>query len=228
MFAAKRRPKKKIKPIEGQDVTIQASQPGQTEETLPQADADDSTSTANNVGIVQNVKTTSETATNAATASTPQPTAPSPTSEKSSSSAALPKSTHDESSKTHPAPPALDGTMSGSKPDISQDGPGESLADESAAQPSKSEVAPPAPRVWADLLKSASAASKASTDGQVPINGTDETQTSTSLGPSQPTTKVLSDVLGEYNPSSGKVYFIEPRGLYNARVDCYMISVRRT
>lgn len=194
---------------------------------MTQSDADDSASTANNVGIVQNAKATSETAINAATSITPQSTASRPISEDPSSGGPLSKSTQDESSKMRPAPPALDDTTSGSKPGISQDGTGESLTDESASQPSKSEVAPPAPRVWADLLKSASVANKAAPDGQVPTNGTDETQTSNSLGPSQPATKLLSDVLKEYNPSSGKVFFIEPRGLYNARVDCYMISVSR-
>lgn len=200
---------------------------------MTQADAEGTDSTGDgsyNGGIVPNAKATSEAATNTTTASTPQPTAPSTSSipQAPSSNAAPPKSTSDESSKTHPTPPAADVKATDSKPEITKDGTGESLADESASHPSKSEVAPPAPRVWADLLKSASVANKAVPDVQTPTNGTDEAQASTSLGPSQPTTKLLADVLKEYNPSNGKVFFIEPRGLYNARVDCYMISVSYT
>lgn len=200
---------------------------------MTQADAEGSASIGNeshNGGIVQNAKATSEIATNAVSASTPLSTAlsTSSTPQAPSAEAIPPKSSSDEPSKTQSTPPVADVRTSDSKPEISEDGNGESLADESASHPSKSEVTPPAPRVWADLLKSASVANKAVPDGQMPTNGTDETQASNSLGPSQPTTKLLADVLKEYNPSNGKVFFIEPRGLYNARVDCYMISVSCT
>lgn len=200
---------------------------------MTQADTEGAASTGNGShsgGIVQNAKATSETAPNAVTENTTQPTAPSTSSipQAPSADAAPPKYSSDESSQTHPAPPAADVKTSDSKPEVSKDGTGESLADEAASHPSKAEVAPPAPRVWADLLKSASVANKTVQDGQIPPNGTDETHAASSLGPSQPTTKLLADVLKEYNPSNGKVFFIEPRGLYNARVDCYMISVSCT
>lgn len=110
----------------------------------------------------------------------------------------------------------------------SKDGADESLVDESAPHTAKSEAVSLRPKKWADLLKKDPAVSKAAPDGQVQTNGADVAQISGALGPSQSSTKALADVLRGYNPSDGKVFFIEPRGLYNARVDCYMISVRHT
>lgn len=213
LFAAKRRPKKKAKPIEGHDVTIQASQPGHTEDTV-EHDATNSTATGNtstNTGAIQDVESTIENATNAATRM--QPTAEP---EHSSSGAVPSHSSQDETPKVRATDPAADGTTSDDKPESSKDG-----------EAVKSEVAPAGPRMWADLFNKASVASKAAPDGQVTTNGINETQASGAVGPSQPISKQLGDVLKEYNPSNGKVFFIEPRGLYNARVDCYMISVSR-
>lgn len=219
LFAAKRRPKKKVKPIEGQDVTMQASQPGQTEDAVGHTDAGNTTITGNtpdNASAIQDVEPTNEAAKGPTSMSTPQPAAQPADSEVSSSGAAPPQSTQNKSPETDSSVPTADGTTTDSKQEDSKDGDGV-----------KPEVAPAGPRMWADLFNKASVASKAVPDGQLKTNGTDELQDLGALGASQPSTKQLADVLKEYNPSIGKVFFIEPRGLYNARVDCYMISVSR-
>lgn len=217
LFAAKRRTKKKVKPIEGQDVTMQASQPGQTEDAVESTDAGNSTTTGNtpnNAGVIRDVQSTKEIDTNAAGISNSQPTAQTTDSEGSSTGAAPSQPSRIESPKTHSIVLAADDTTTDNKPENSKDG-----------DVVKSEGAPAGPRVWADLFNKVPVASKVAPDGQATTNGTDETHASGTLGPSQPTTKQLADVLKEYNPSNGKVLFIEPRGLYNARVDCYMISI---
>lgn len=233
LFAAKRRPKKKVKPIEGQDVTIQASQPAQTEDTTAHIDAGDvpaSSNASNSARATEEVEITNDAATNVVTTSSLQPTAQTVGSiaQASSSGGAPPQSPQDETSKSHSTVPTADGATCNSKTANRKDGTSESSVDEPAPHTVKTAAVPLPPKNWADLLKKKTVTSKAVPDGQVPTNGINETQASGALGPSQPSSKPLADVLREYNPSGGKVFFIEPRGLYNARVDCYMISVSHT
>lgn len=230
LFTAKRRPKKKARPIEGQDVTMQASQPGQNEATVANTDAGGLAATGNksdNAGAADKAMSTNETTRTTLNTSPLQPGsgAVDDIHQASSSDAAPPQSSRDGSPKTHSTAQTADDTTGDSQHKSNNDEPGESLVNELAPQTVKSEAVPLRPKKWADLLKKDPAAKKAASDGQVRSNGVDSTQASSALGTCQPSTKALADVLRGYNPLNSKAFFIEPRGLYNARVDCYMISV---
>lgn len=94
---------------------------------------------------------------------------------------------------------------------------------------------PPAPPVfknWADVARG-SAAAKSAAGAQSGANGASASteissgsQISGTTGTPQPQTRALVEVLRSYSVDAPeKITFIEPRGLYNSAVDCYINSV---
>ncbi|CAN8105673.1 unnamed protein product [Discula destructiva] len=134
----------------------------------------------------------------------------------------LPK---DESVPTPPTAPIANGTTVEKESSNDKNGASESSGGEPTSPAAKPEAVPIRPKTWAHLLKKEPVASKPATDAQATVNGTGETESSGGLGVGQSSTRALGDVLRTYDPSKGNAFFIEPRGLYNARVDCYMISI---
>lgn len=98
--------------------------------------------------------------------------------------------------------------------------------------PATKSTAPPVFKNWADVARG-SAAAKAAAAAQSAVNGTATntdanapTQVSGSSSALQPQTRALVEVLRSYSVDAPeKVTFIEPRGLYNSAVDCYINSV---
>lgn len=98
-----------------------------------------------------------------------------------------------------------------------------------------SEPKPTVPSVfknWADVARG-SAAAKSAAAAQPSVNGTaaststaSATQTSGATGVPQQHARALGEVLQSYNVDvPDKIAFLEPRGLYNSAVDCYINSV---
>lgn len=92
--------------------------------------------------------------------------------------------------------------------------------------------APPALKNWADVARGLAAAQSAAgvqsgADGPAAsTNSSTKTQSSGTAGVPQPQARALVEVLRSYSVDApGKVAFIEPRGLYNSAVDCYINSV---
>lgn len=229
IFTTQKRSKKRFRPIEGHDVTMQASQPGPTETSAAEPSIDDPATVGNAPGssvtgtetiptdkAASDVPATSNLATPQAANANPQDSSP------ATVSTELPK-------KESPAAPTADSTTGESKLESDKDGNngiGESSGGEPAFPAAKPEAIPQRPKTWAQLLKKDPVATKPAADAQAAAtNGAGEHQPSGAPGTSHSSTRALADVLRTYEPSKGKAIFIEPRGLYNARVDCYMISV---
>lgn len=116
----------------------------------------------------------------------------------------------------------------GEKPD----GEPEPQAAASEELPEDKPTAPPVLKNWADVARGSAAAQSAAgtqsgADGPAATtDASSRTQLSGTLGGSQPQTKALVEVLRSWSVDApGNVAFIEPRGLYNSAVDCYINSV---
>lgn len=125
--------------------------------------------------------------------------------------------------------PVADNIETIEKPQIGES-PSEATAPE---QPCESK--PTAPSVfknWADVARG-SAAAKSAAGAQPSVNGTaantgagSAAQTSGATGVAQQHARALGEVLQSYNVDvPDKIAFLEPRGLYNSAVDCYINSV---
>lgn len=240
--------------MQGEDVTFRPSQAGQADATATPTDADlpqpvASTGKASVAGDVpddsSHTESTVNVATDTLTTSTPEPVAPA-TKSVSQNPTAVPQhlqAPRAASPKAAPAAPVVpvlpkespvvetsrpeaDKTVDSGKPA------GESQPETSTSE-DRQEAKPQAPPArWADLLKG-SAAAKSAARAQTAANGTAASsdvgsgpQSSGAAGLAQPNTRALAEVLRSYRVDrSGKVAFIEPRGLYNSAVDCYINSV---
>lgn len=86
---------------------------------------------------------------------------------------------------------------------------------------------------WADVARGSAAAKSAAAERESGANGIvgsadsdSGAQISGTSGLAQPNTRAIAEVLRSYRVSNrNKVSFIEPRGLYNSSVDCYINSV---
>lgn len=232
IFTTQKRSKKRLRPIEGHDVTMQASQPGQTETSEADPSTDDVATISDapgSSGAEKETRPTDETASDVpATSEAPIAQAAKKNLE-NSSSVTGPTQPPKEESSAAPAAPTADGTVGESKQENVKNGDNE-VSESSGGEPvspaAKPEAIPQRPKTWAHLLKKDPVATKPAADTQVATaNGTGDHQPSGALNTSQSSSRALADVLRSYDPSKGKAIFIEPRGLYNARVDCYMISV---
>lgn len=228
IFTIQKRSKKRFRPIEGHEMTMHTSQPAQIEATPAEVSADDAATTDNahdDLNRKGETTPTNEVTSEVSATSDAQPDAESSV-EYASATSAPTQASKDESQPPLTAPTAT-GTAGDSTPDTDKDE--KDTASGSVGEPTppavKPEAIPARPKTWAHLLKKDPVASKAATDAQAATNGSGDNQTSGELGSSHPNTRALADVLRNYDPSKGKAIFIEPRGLYNARVDCYMISV---
>lgn len=94
----------------------------------------------------------------------------------------------------------------------------------------------PSYRNWADILKptttsKASAPTKTGANGTAAADGTDvASEQPSTLGVAKSGTVALAEVLKSYrvggaDKTGEKLVFIEPRGLHNSGVDCFMNSV---
>lgn len=222
-------------------MTMQASQPGQTETaanetTATEPSIDESATaatTANCSDVTTETITTDELAPDApATNDAPVVQAASVTQKDSPSAIESMQAPKKETPVTS-AGAATDGTTVESKLEENKnenDEVRETLGGEPVSPFAKPEPIPQRPKTWAHLLKKESVKTTlaANATAAATANGNGEQQPSGALGTSHSSTRALGDVLRTYDPSKGKAIFIEPRGLYNARVDCYMISVSRT
>lgn len=233
-------------------MTLQSSQTGQTETpVVPQSDlAVGNPSTAGDVSddLSHSVETVSTVniATDTLTTSTPEPAAqlakhaPPSTTSIATPPPAPKVASHNTISAT-PIVPVLprEGPADGNQSEPDKAKTGDSLNDEVQSQAPTSEEqqgykVPPRPvfKNWADVARG-SAAAKSAAEKESGANGivasTDGdsgVQVSGTSGPVQPNPRAIAEVLRSYRVSNrDKVTFIEPRGLHNSSVDCYINSV---
>lgn len=132
------------------------------------------------------------------------------------------------------------GLADSSKPEINtNEGPGPAGPDadvqtEVSEEHQEVKSAPrPSYRNWADILKpttssKASASAKTGANGTAVADGIDAaSEQPSTLGVAKSGTAALAEVLKSYRVrGADKLVFIEPRGLHNSGVDCFMNSVR--
>lgn len=243
----KKHKKKKTRPIEGQDVTLQPS----VSENPDASSALDSELSSAQLSVerlsisndarddsshTEETESTVNVASDTLTTSTPEPVAhfakPAPRE-------LSPVATPQQMSKAVVAPvvPALpkeSSAPSEKQEKVSNGSTGEPIVElslEQAPVPEVKPVAKPVYKNWADMARG-SAASKALAGAQPTTNGLPTaanagsvTQTS-SLGPAKSAKQTLADVLQLYRVKGNEpVAFLEPRGLHNSAVDCYINSV---
>ncbi|PSR97657.1 hypothetical protein BD289DRAFT_450785 [Coniella lustricola] len=242
--------KKKAKPIANEGVSLQATQHQHVETIAPDQDNDGiraATDAPDRASYTEETSSTVKLATDTMTTSTPEAstlgtqTTPSmivhsqpakaPTSKSTAATVtalpALPKA----------APPASQGPIkpteeeNGGKPDGEAVVQSDKVGD-TEPQEAKSGTKP-AFKNWAAVLRGPTAA-KSFTGAQTGQNGTTVaggmnagTQTHGTSGIGLPGNKTLAEVLGSYRVDSNDrtAFFIEPRGLLNSGVDCYMNSI---
>lgn len=186
-------------------------------------------------------------ATDTLTTSTPEPTKQHPTASlPKSPSISAPTQPHKAAPRaTVPVVPVLpkNGVVDGSRAEANTSEESSTLRDDSEEQTEASEehqeaiVAPrPSYRNWADVLKPM-AASKASAPTKTGANGTASSdgaevasEQPSTLGVAKSGTVALAEVLKSYrvggaDKTGERLVFIEPRGLHNSGVDCFMNSV---
>lgn len=231
---------------------FQASQAGQADASVAPTDADlpqpaAPTSKSSVAGDApdhsSHTESTVNVATDTVTTSTPEPVAQKPVPQNPTAvphHLQAPKAASPKAAPAAPVVPVLpkeSPVVEGSKPEVDKTADSRASAGESQPQtptPEERQEAKPAapPARWADLLKGSGAA-KSAARSQAAANGTAASsdvgsgpQTSGAAGLAQPNTRALAEVLRSYRVDrSGKVALIEPRGLYNSAVDCYINSV---
>lgn len=211
------------------DSDLSATQPSVEKVSLTRDAPDDSSHTEEAQSTVNGTLTTS----------TPEPAAhlttkPAPPKE------ASPIPAPQQSSKTTVTPvvPALpkDSPMASEK----QEKPSSGETSEPAVEQAPAPASAPAPEVepiqkfyknWADMARGsaapqANAAAQPTTNGQTTATKAGAAAKTGSVGQPKSSKKGLADVLQTYRAKNSEpVAFLEPRGLHNSAVDCYINSV---
>lgn len=231
-------------------MNLQSTQPQQVEVTAPVQDSEVPRGTTDNADTSSHSEETSSTvnvATDTMTTSTPEPTTsgiqatPSAVAPPQPAKAPVTRTTAPPITALPVLPKAIPLANQGAVEPVKEenvDKPADETTTQSEtaadAEPQEAKAAvKPVFRNWAALLK-APTATKPSAGAQIGPNGTivadgmnAGTQMHGASGIGQPGTKTLAEVLRSYRVDSTDktAFFIEPRGLLNSGVDCYMNSV---
>lgn len=240
--------KRKALPLQAESVTLQAAQ---AEPVVTAAGQNSSgTDAPDDSGHTEETTSTVNVAADTLTTSTPEPTKqhPTPSVPKSPPTPPSAQSSKTASRTTAPAVPVVpalpkNGATDGSKVELNASEtsvPTRDNAEEQTEVPEQQKEVVPPPRNsyknWADILKPAAtsktaASAKTGANGAAANDGTEvSSEQPSTFGVAKSGTISLAEVLRAYRVGGAdrngeKMVFIEPRGLHNSGVDCFMNSV---